>query len=423
MRRNRTGPAAAPAAAPAAERAATGGGRGIGLLVGGQATSTIGDACYAVALPWYVLTGHGGAAALGTTLAAYGVARAAAMPAGGLLCDRLGARRVLLVVDVLRTALIGGLAIQVTLRPPSLVTLALFSALAGACAGTFVPGSYALMPAIAPAHRLQRANAALTGALQAGSLAGPLIGAALVARAGPAAAFALDAATFAISALTLVPLRPAAVPPREPREPREQPAAPKLRAVLAATPALPVMLVVVLAGNLASGGVFAVALPVLAHQRFGASGYGLVLAALAAGAVAGTTVGAWIRARRPAVTASRMFLAQTAALVLFPVAGLAGAAVAAVAFGLANAVGELIIVTALQRSFPPAFLGRIMGLVMFASAGAFPVSVTLTTAVVHTAGAAAAFPLAGVLTATAILFGLSRTAFRSFAAEPSLSDR
>jgi len=422
MRRIRTGPAPAPASGeapapperePAAERPGTGGGRGIWLLVGGQAASTVGDACYAVALPWYVLTGHGGASALGTTLAAYGVARAAAMPAGGLLCDRLGALRVLLLVDVLRAGLTGGLAVQVTLRPPSLVTLALFSALAGACQGAFVPGSYALMPAIAPAHRLQRANAALTGALQAGSLAGPLIGAALVARAGPAAAFALDAATFAISALTLASLRPAAVPPREHHSPP-----PNLRAILAATPALPVMLVVVLAGNLASGGVFAVALPVLAHQRFGPSGYGLVLAALAAGAVAGTAIGAWIRARRPAVTAARLFLAQTAALVLFPVAGLAGAAVAAVAFGLANAVGELIIVTALQRSFPPAALGRIMGLVMLASAGAFPVSVALTTAVVHGAGAAAAFPLAGVLTAAAILFGLSRTAFRSFAAEP-----
>ncbi len=62
-----------------------------------------------------------------------------------------------------------------------------------------------------------------------------------------------------------------------------------------------------------------------------------------------------------------------------------------------------------------------MGLVMLASAGAFPVSVALTTAVVHTAGAgaAAAFPLAGALTATAILFGLSRKAFRSSAAEPA----
>jgi hypothetical protein len=86
-------------------------------------------------------------------------------------------------------------------------------------------------------------------------------------------------------------------------------------------------------------------------------------------------------AERAATGGGRGVLAQTAALVLFPVAGLAGAAVAAVAFGLANAVGEPIIVTALQRSFPLASLGRIMGLVMLASAGAFPVSVALTTAV------------------------------------------
>ena len=89
MRRNRTGPATIPASGEgpgssmvmacvghereqAAERAATGGGRGVGSLVGGQPASTVGDACYAVALPWYVLTGHSGAAALGTTLAAYG---------------------------------------------------------------------------------------------------------------------------------------------------------------------------------------------------------------------------------------------------------------------------------------------------------------------------------------------------------------
>ena len=417
MRTTRTRPAATPAsgAAPAAERAAAGTGHGVGWLVSGQATSTIGDACYAVALPWYVLAGHGGTAALGTTLAAYGVTRAAAMPAGGFLCDRLGARRVLLTVDALRAVLIGVLALQVTLRPPALVTLALFSALAGAGQGVFVPGSYALMPAVAPVDRLQRANAALTGALQAGSLAGPLIGAVLVTRAGPAAAFALDAATFAISALTLAALRPVAATP-----PGHQ-TAPKLRAVLAATPALPIMLIVVLAGNLASGGLFAVALPVFAHQRFGPAGYGLLLAALAAGAVGGTTLAARIRARRPAVTAGRLFLAQTAALVLFPLAGLTGAAFAAMGFGLANAVGELIIVTALQRSFPPAVLGRIMGLVMLASAGAFPISVALTTAVVHSTGAAAAFPLAGALTAVAILFGLSRSAFRSFGADGSNS--
>jgi hypothetical protein len=52
------------------------------LLVLGQGASTIGDGCYAVALPWYVLASRGSIGLLGITLAAYGVARTAAMPAG-----------------------------------------------------------------------------------------------------------------------------------------------------------------------------------------------------------------------------------------------------------------------------------------------------------------------------------------------------
>jgi MFS family permease len=60
------------------------------LLVAGQVTSNLGDACYAVALPWYVLAGHGGTVLLGTVLAAYSIPRTAGIPVGGYLCDRWG---------------------------------------------------------------------------------------------------------------------------------------------------------------------------------------------------------------------------------------------------------------------------------------------------------------------------------------------
>lgn len=43
--------------------------RSFRLLAGGQFTSTIGDYCYAVALPWLVLSSRGGAILLGTVLA------------------------------------------------------------------------------------------------------------------------------------------------------------------------------------------------------------------------------------------------------------------------------------------------------------------------------------------------------------------
>jgi hypothetical protein len=46
--------------------------RSFRLLCGGQLASTIGDYCYAVALPWLVLSEHGGAILLGTCWPATG---------------------------------------------------------------------------------------------------------------------------------------------------------------------------------------------------------------------------------------------------------------------------------------------------------------------------------------------------------------
>ena len=55
---------------------------------------------------------------------------------------------------------------------------------------------------------------------------------------------------------------------------------------------LQVLLIVVIAANLAGGGMGEVALPSLAHARFGAAGYGALLACLAAGGVIGTLAAA-----------------------------------------------------------------------------------------------------------------------------------
>ena len=383
--------------------------RPVALLVAGQGASTVGDGCYAVALPWYVLAGRGAASTLGITLAAYGVARAAAMPAGGLLSDRLGPRRVLLAADALRALLLAVMAAAAASGPARLVILAPVAALIGAGNGVFTPGSYALVPRLVDGG-LQRANAMLTGATQVGALLGPVTGAALVAGIGPASAFAVDAATFAVSALTLTLIREGAPAGAGPEGPRVS-----LRSVLACSPALRTMLTVVLAGNVAAAGIVTVALPVLARGHYGAGGYGLVLAALAAGAVGGTMLGAAARTSRPSVFASLAFLVQAGALAVIPYGGgLAAAAAAAVLFGLANSIGELVIVTAVQRVIAPAALGRVMALIMLASAGAYPVSVGFVTFVIRHLGAAAAFPVAAGLSAAAIGWGLSRPSFRDF---------
>lgn len=196
---------------------------GFRLLATGQFTSTIGDYCYAVALPWLVLAGHGSAASLGIVLACYGIPRAVlTVPAGGL-ADRLGARPVMLAADLARCTLTGVLALLAADHVSSLAALAPVAALLGAFSALFQPASMAMMPSLVDSDRLSAANAVYTGFVQAGSLLGPVLGGILVAVAGPATAFAADAGSYAVSAVSLALIAgPGGRPGPRPRPPRRK---------------------------------------------------------------------------------------------------------------------------------------------------------------------------------------------------------
>ncbi|MGB6578472.1 MAG: MFS transporter, partial [Streptosporangiaceae bacterium] len=94
--------------------------RSFRLLCAGQFTSTIGDFCYAVALPWLVLSAHGGAVLLGIVLACYGVPRTVLIPVGGVLADKVGPRTLMLAADTARCVLVAGLALLAAKHTASL---------------------------------------------------------------------------------------------------------------------------------------------------------------------------------------------------------------------------------------------------------------------------------------------------------------
>ena len=177
--------------------------RNFRLLTAGQFTSTAGDFCYAVALPWLVLSTHGGPVLLGTVLACYGVPRTVLIPFGGWLADKVGPRAVMLGADMVRCCLVALLAVFATRHVASLAALGPAAALLGAGEGLFLPASFAIMPSLLAPDLLQAGNALNSAAVQLGSLLGPVLGGVLVASAGSASAFAVDAASFAVSALTL----------------------------------------------------------------------------------------------------------------------------------------------------------------------------------------------------------------------------
>jgi hypothetical protein len=198
-------------------------------------------------------------------------------------------------------------------------------------------------------------------------------------------------------------------------------------ALLRRSRALQVILVVVIAANLAGGGMDGVALPSLAHARFGAAGYGALLACFAAGSVLGTLAAARTGGlRRPMIFASLVFLIDATALALTPyLGGEAGAAAALFTGGAANGLGNVTAVTVLQKWTPPAVLGRVMGVLMLCAFGTFPLSVAVTGVLVRHIGPSLFFPIAGGLVAAAILGGLSQREFREFGAvegTPSAGD-
>jgi MFS family permease len=408
--------------------------RNFRLLTGGQLASTMGDYCYAVALPWLVLSSHGGPVLLGTVLTAYGVPRVALIPMGGVLTDKIGARTLMLLADVVRCVAVAVLALLATRHIVSLAALGPLAALIGAGEGLFLPASYTIMPSLLEPSQLPAGNAISSAAIQVGSLFGPALGGALVATVGTGPAFAVDTGSFALSALTL-----ALIPRRRPQAARAGPGKVAASAGKAAGPdsgpgpdggvgkltvldllrrsrAMQVTVMMIIVANLTAGGLRQVALPALAHARYGAGGYGALLACFAAGGVMGTLLAARTgKLRRPADVAALVFIVQAAATCVVPYLGAeAGAAAAMFVFGAGNGLGNVIWVTAGQRWTPPHLLGRVMALMMMCALGAFPASVALTGILVHHLGPAVLFPIAGAMVGVAMLAGLTQQEYREF---------
>ncbi len=218
----------------------------------------------------------------------------------------------MMFADCCRLVALVALAIVAFAGPAQTGALVAIAVVLGAGEGLFLPGSFAIIPSLLPDDELQAGNAISTALTQASVLLGPVVGGVLVALVGAGAGFAIDAGSFVISAATLVAVRQtrpgAGAVSTDAVEGEVAPDAPvSLLRMLARERVLQVLIVIVVAANLGSGGVSEVALPALAHgpPRADAAGYGLLLAAFGLGSLVGALLAATRgNLRRPALTAS-----------------------------------------------------------------------------------------------------------------------
>lgn len=397
--------------------------RNFSLLTGGQTISTIGDALYAVALPWLILNNGGSAQELGLVLTAYGIPRVGCVLLGGWLADRLRPRRLMLLADLLRAVLAGVLAGLALRGQPGLWEICAISVGLGALHGAFLPASSAILPDLLPDEDLQAGNALSLSFIQAATLVGSAIAGIVVATLTAGAAFAFDAGTFVVSALSLALMRVA----RGSREGQAEPSALShdgqpaselpisTGRFLRTSRLIQVCLLVAIAANFCIGGLMEVALPTLVHgpMNGGASGYGLILAAFGAGALAGgLCAGLLGNIKRKGLLALLSALLMAVSLALLPYGNVVSAAAWMLLAGIANSITNVILLTVIQIIIPRHLMGRIMGLLMFASFGTYPISVALTGVLSTRLGPEILFPASGLVLAVVILAGLTQRALR-----------
>ncbi len=332
-------------------------------LIAASAASQLGDWLYNAALLGYIYSATSSAGWVAAATIGRLLPYVLLGPVGGMIADRYDRRTVLLVGDVLRCLLMFALAAVVATEGPVALVIAI-TVLSSAAGTAERPAAMALLPRLVGESRLGPANALLHTVQDLGVVAGPAIGALLLAVAADSVAFLVNGLTFAASAVLISTMRRGAAPVRT--RAGEGALAQLSGGVRAArlTPFVVPLFLVVAMAELTYGA--QTVLLVLYAERslgLGAEGYGYLLAAAGVGGLLSATV----NGRLAASTRVSGIVVAAGALFCFTQVAYAGidAVAPALVVTLIGGAGfvacEVVAETALARMVPSEVLGRVMG--------------------------------------------------------------
>jgi len=338
----------------------------------------------------------------------------------GTLVDRWDRRRTVWVVDLLRTLTVAVLAGAAAAGALSVALLVVVTFVLGTGELFAESAALALVPQLVAASQLERANGRLqAGEVTAGQFAGQGLGGVLFALA-LALPFALDAATFLLSAALVSTLRtptrrplPAASLRRLPAETAEG-----LR-WLAGHRLLRILCVLLAVLAAVSGAFWAVAaLYAASILGLGPTGFGVLLAVCAAGSLAGSLLAEPLAARLGTAGAVRLAVG----VVTVATAGLAATRSPLVAGalltvnGVAVLVWNVVTVSLRQAIIPDRLLGRVGSAYLFIGLGAQPAGALGAGLLAHAAGLRAVFAASATLLALTALATAPRLRAADFVA-------
>jgi MFS family permease len=369
------------------------------IFFSGQVVSVTGTWMQNVAAAWLVLQLTHSPVAVGVLMLCQFLPATAFGLAGGVLVDRLDARRAVIgtqAASMIFAAALAAVTLGGVVEPWHVYLL---TGLRGVSLVVDHPARQALTFQMVGRSELANAVALNSSLFNGARIVGPALGGAVIAGAGPGACFLLNAVSFLAVLASLGLIRPQELlpldrgdePPTFVRGTREA------FAFLRRVPLAGIVLGVVLFVTTLSFN-FNVLLPVLAKRTLeqGPEVFGVITACFGAGALLGALVSATVSKASP-----RLLLAGTGAfglaeLAIAPQTTLGAVAPLLFVAGLAFTLWTSNANSTLQLAAPDRLRGRIMGLYYFAFNGAGPAGGMLAGWLAATGGTALAFAVAGI---------------------------
>lgn len=324
----------------------------------GRTASAVGDSLMPVTVTFTVLSVGGSASDIGLVLATTMVARMVLLIFGGVLADRLPRRLLLMGSDVFLFCVQTVVGILLLQGHKSVGMLLVAALCYGAASAISKPALIGIVPQTVSNARLQQANALMELSKSGAEILGPAVAGATVALASPGWVYLLDAATFLVSAVTVIGLQLAPMADREPES--------FLKNIVGGWREMAARTwywgAVCCHGvwNVGSCAFYVLGPAIVATQTGGAASWGLVSASMAGGAVVGSAVALRVQPRRPLVAAHVALL-----LVVLQLSALIGPSPTGVimAAGFVSAAGiayaNNLWTTSVQRLIPEKVLSRV----------------------------------------------------------------
>jgi predicted MFS family arabinose efflux permease len=378
---------AEPNAAAAAPRRRRGGllwQRNFRLLWAGETVSSAGNSMAVVGVPFLaVAVLHASTFAVSAlTAAEYLPWLVIGLPAGAWV-DRLPARHLMIVCDVVSALLFASLPAAAWLGVLSISQILAVALLTGATSVFFSTAYQVCLPALVNADDLMEGNAKLQGSASVTSFGGRGAAGLAAQAVGAASALLFNAGSFLVSAACLLSIR-AAAPQRPPARRTSVRAEISVGArLILGDPLLRILTVNPALANLTFSGASALFVVFLVRVAgFGAAAVGLLMAASGVGSIIGAMLAR--RVARRLGTARALLLGTLGAGLfglLIPLAG-AGPRAAFYVVGLAATsggltAGNIILMTFRQAYCPPAMLGRVTASQRFLVFGTIPLGALL----------------------------------------------